>query len=93
MQFEIHVSKYNIYPDTATYPKSPSGYPGTTAEYPRTRGYKTFFMLNSVANEICSAFKKLNTNNLNFFNCKAEMSMKFLLLINIKMPTIVQNSF
>ena len=32
-----------------------------------TRCYKTFFMLNSAENEICSAYKKLNTNNLNFF--------------------------
>ena len=31
------------------------------------RGYKTFFMLNSAENEICSSYKKLNTTNLNFF--------------------------
>ena len=53
------------------------------------RGYKTFFMLNSAENEICSTYKKLNANNLYFFSCKAELSMKFFLLINIKMPTIV----
>ena len=34
------------------------------------RGHKTFFMLNSAENEICSAYKKLNTNNLNFFPAK-----------------------
>ena len=31
------------------------------------QGYKTFFMLNSAENEISSAYKKLNTINLNFF--------------------------
>ena len=34
------------------------------------RGYKTFFMLNSAENEICSVYKKLNTNNLNLFPAK-----------------------
>ena len=33
----------------------------------RARGYKTFFMLNSAENEICFAYKKLNTINLNIF--------------------------
>ena len=42
------------------------------------QGYKTLFMLNSAENEICSAYKKLNTNNLTFF-----------LQINIKMPTTI----
>ena len=57
-----------------------------TDTHTQTRSYKTFFMLNSVENEICSAYKKkLNTNNLNFFSCKAELSMKILLLINIKL--------
>ena len=28
---------------------------------------KTFFMLNSAENEICSAYKKININHLNFF--------------------------
>ena len=32
----------------------------------RAQGYKTFFMLNSAENEICSAYKKLNTINLYF---------------------------
>ena len=53
------------------------------------RGYKTFSMLNSAENEICPAYKIFNMNNLNWFSCKAELSMKFFLLINIKMPTIV----
>ena len=53
------------------------------------QGYKTSFMLNSAENKICSAYKQINTNNLNLFSCKTELSMNFFLLINIKMPTIV----
>ena len=34
-------------------------------------------MLNSAENKIYSAYKKLNTNNLKFFSCKAELSMNF----------------
>ena len=52
-------------------------------------GYKTFFMLNSAENEICSAYKKSNTKHLNIFSCTAELSMNFFLLIIIKMPTFV----
>ena len=37
---------------------------------PRALGYKTFFMFNSAENEICSAYKKLNVNNLYFFLAK-----------------------
>ena len=33
----------------------------------RAQGNKTFFMLNSTENEICSAHKKINTNDLNFY--------------------------
>ena len=50
---------------------------------------KLFFMLNSSKNEICFAYKKLNTKTLNFFSCTTELSIKFFLLINIKMPTTV----
>ena len=46
-------------------------------------------MLNLAENEIFPAIEKLNTNNLNFFSCKAEPSMNYFLLINIKMPTVV----
>ena len=51
-------------------------------------GYKTFSMLNSAEHEICSAYKKLDTIT-KLSSCTAELSMKFFLLINIKMPTIV----
>ena len=40
-------------------------------------GYKTFFMLNSAENEICSAYKQLNTNNLNFFLAKQSWAWNF----------------
>ena len=47
-------------------------------------------MLNSAENKTCSAYiQKINANNLYFFSCKAELNMKFFVLINIKMPTIV----
>ena len=42
----------------------------------RAQVYETLLMLNLAENEICSAYKKLNTNNSNF-SCKAEMSMIF----------------
>ena len=46
-------------------------------------------MLNSAENEICSAYKKIKYHQFKLFSYKAELSMKFFLLINIKMPTIV----
>ena len=55
----------------------------------RPRGYKTFFMLNSAENEICSAYKKIKYHQFKRFSCKTELSMIIFLLINIKMPTIV----
>ena len=43
----------------------------------RARGYKTFFVLNSAENEICSAYEKINTNNLNFFPAKQSLAWNF----------------
>ena len=40
-------------------------------------GHKTFFMLNPAENEICSAHKKLNINNLNFFPAKQSWAWIF----------------
>ena len=62
---------------------------GMRSSWPQ--GYKTFFKLNSAENEICFVIKKLNTTLYQFklFSCKAELSRKFFLLMNIKMPTIV----
>ena len=50
---------------------------------------KLFFMLNSAENEICSAYKKIKYHQFKLFSCKAELNMKFFLLKNIEMPTIV----
>ena len=55
----------------------------------RPRGYKTFFMLNSAENEICSASKKNEYQQFKLSPCTAELSMNFFLLIDIKMPTIL----
>ena len=41
----------------------------------RALGYKTFSVLKSAENDICSAYKQLNTNNLIFFSHRAELSM------------------
>ena len=52
------------------------------------RGYKTFFMLNSVEHEILNAHKYKNIKKFSFF--QAHISLEwyfFLLLINVKMPT------
>ena len=38
-----------------------------TNTHSRAQGHKIVFVLNSAKNEICSACKKLNTKNLNFF--------------------------
>ena len=43
----------------------------------RARGYKTFFMLNSAEYEICSAYKKLNTSNLNFLPAQQNWAWDF----------------
>ena len=44
----------------------------------RSRGHKTFFMLNSTEHEIRSAYKTLS-----------DVVHVFIMLINVKMPTIV----
>ena len=54
----------------------------------RPLGYKTFFMLNSADHENCPANKSKSTRNFHFF-LLTELSMNFSLLINMKMPTIV----
>ena len=53
----------------------------------RSRGNKTFFMLNSAEHEICPANKSQITYNANSFF--QNMSMKISLLNNMKMPTII----
>ena len=55
----------------------------------RLRGYKTFFMLNSVEHEILNAYKyKKTSRNLAFLGLDYPR-MLFFPLITVKMPTIV----
>ena len=53
------------------------------------RGYKTFFMLNSVEHEILNAHKYINIKKINFFSGSDKPRMVFFWLINVKMPTTV----
>ena len=50
------------------------------------RGYKTFFMLNSTEHEILTAHKMQNGEKYDFSKLS---DFVFILLINVKMPTIV----
>ena len=56
----------------------------------RPRGYKTFFMLNSVEHEILNARKYKNRRKFSTFLGSDKLIMLFFLLINVKMPTIVR---
>ena len=58
------------------------------AECSWARGYKTFFMLNSVKHEILNAHKYKNIKNYNFL-ASDKPRMLFFPLINDKKPTIV----
>ena len=60
-----------------------------TGWMPRARGYKTFFVLNSVEHEILNAHKYKNIQKFSFFSDSDKPRMLFFLLINVKMPTIV----
>ena len=54
----------------------------------RPRGYKTFFVLNSVEHEILNAHKYKNIKKFGIF--KAQLSLEcYFPLIHVKMPTIV----
>ena len=55
--------------------------------YTRARGYKTFFMLNSIEHESLNAYKYKNIKKFGFFRLKPRML--FFPLIIVKMPTIV----
>ena len=46
----------------------------TTADYTRPRGYKTFFVLNSVEHEILNAHKYKNIKKFGLF--KAQLSLE-----------------
>ena len=66
-----------------------SVYVNMVQETTRPRGYKTFFILNSVEHEILNAHKYKNFKNFSFFSDLDKLRMPFFLLINVKMPTIV----
>ena len=53
------------------------------------RGYKIFFMLNSIKHEILNAHKYKAIKKFSFFSGSGWPRMLFFLLINVKMPTIV----
>ena len=53
------------------------------------RGYKTFFMLNSVEHEILNAHKYKNIKNFGPLLGPDKPRMVFFPLIDVKMPTIV----
>ena len=55
----------------------------------KARGYKTFFMLNSVEHEILNAHKYKKYQEIQLFSDSDKPRMLFFLLINVKMPTIV----
>ena len=60
-----------------------------TSEEDRARGYKTFFMLNSVEHEILNAHKYKKYQEIQLFSDSDKPRMLFFLLINVKMPTLV----
>ena len=53
------------------------------------RGYKTFFMLNSVEHEILNAHKYEKYLEIELFSGSHKPRMLFFLFINVKMPTTV----
>ena len=58
--------------------------PGRT----RPRGYKTFFVLNSVEHEILNAHKYKNVKKLGLFKARLSLECYFFPLIHVKMPPI-----
>ena len=53
------------------------------------RGYKTFFMLNSVEHENVNAHKYKKYQEIQLFSGSDKWRRLFFLLINVKMPTTV----
>ena len=53
------------------------------------RGYKTFFMLNSVEHKILNAHKYKKNQEIQHFLGSDKSRMLFFLLKNVKMPTFV----
>ena len=55
---------------------------------PWPRGYKTFFMLNSIEHEILNAHEYENIKKFSIFQAQISLECYFFLLINVKMPTV-----
>ena len=55
----------------------------------RTRGYKTFFTLNSTEHVISNVHKKIKYRQIKKFLALSLSDVVFILPINVKMPTIV----
>ena len=55
----------------------------------RPRGYKTFFVLNSVEQEVLNAHKYKNIKKFGLFKAQLSTDYYFFPLIHVKMPTIV----
>ena len=55
----------------------------------RSRGYKTFFKLNSTEHEISTAHKKIKYRQMKKFRPLSLSDVVIVMLINVKMPTIV----
>ena len=53
------------------------------------RGLKTVFMLNSIEHEISTAHKAKRLKNKDFLPSNSHKLIVFIMLINVKMPTVV----
>ena len=58
----------------------------------RPRGYKTFFMLNSVEHEILNAHNYKKYQEIRLFEAQISLECHFLMLMNVEMPTINANN-
>ena len=55
----------------------------------RPRGYKTFFMLNSIEHEILNAHKYKNIKTFGFLQALISLECYFFHPIHVKMPTVI----
>ena len=65
---------------------------GSSSNRPRSYGYKTFFMHHSTEHEISTAhknYKKLKHRQMKKILALSLSDVVFIMLINVKMPTIV----
>ena len=59
----------------------------------QARGYKTFFMLNSVEHEILNAHKYKKNQEIRPLSGSVKHRLLFFLLIHVKMPTMGGKNF